>query len=362
MTSTESKYLVVVAVLPEYRYHFVRRLHELLPGDVLFAAGDEHLIGTVQSGDSAGLKFIRLRNIPLFKRRLLWQAGALKLSRNSESIVVDLNPRSLTAWLILIRGRLLGQRVLVWGHILPRAGANATTVPLRRFMRRLANGVISYTWSDSEIVRREDPDVPVWVAANGLYPRSRLGASDSLARDQYLFVGRLVPDKKPDLAIRAIACLATNPASSVRLTIAGSGPELPRLQQLAATLGVEERISFLGHVSDTETLRTEYGRSIASLSPGYAGLSLTQSLGFGVPMLIARDEPHAPEIELFDEGAGFYFRSDDPESLADAMTAIRERMERGDVRRDELVARVERKYSSDAMAEGFRDALIGAAE
>ena len=63
-----------------------------------------------------------------------------------------------------------------------------------------------------------------------------------------------------------------------------------------------DRVRFAGHVSDFETLSSYYWNALVSVSPGYAGLSLIQSHWFGVPMIIARDEPHAPEIEAAIEG------------------------------------------------------------
>jgi len=154
---TSKRPLVVIAVLPVYRKEFVEIVRERLAGEVDFAAGDAHLVESVKSAQVSELAHIRLRNRFFLGRRLLWQDGALRLSDSREVVVTDLNPRSITAWIILISRRIHGRRTLVWGHVLPRAGVRAKTVPLRRFMRRLADGVISYTWADREIVHLEDP-------------------------------------------------------------------------------------------------------------------------------------------------------------------------------------------------------------
>ena len=57
---------------------------------------------------------------------------------------------------------------------------------------------------------------------------------------------------------------------------------------LALDLGIDRDVIFYGHVSEPSELRSVYGASVASLSPGYVGLSVTQSLGFGVPMIVSR--------------------------------------------------------------------------
>ncbi|MFW7413860.1 glycosyltransferase [Demequina sp. SO4-18] len=223
-------------------------------------------------------------------------------------------------------------------------------------MRRLADGVVCYTWGDKDIVAREDPRTPVWVAANGLYPANLLGYSSESVRDSFLYVGRLVREKKPALLISAFAQLVEL-SPQARLVIAGTGPERDHLVRLADQLGVSDRVSFLGHVADFERLRTLYSKAIAAVSPGYVGLSLTQSLGFGVPMIVADREPHAPEYELFDENTGASFESDSAAELCDTMQKFLKEVHIWEGRREMLVSLVAERYSADSMATGFVEAI-----
>ncbi|MDH8179555.1 glycosyl transferase, partial [Klebsiella pneumoniae] len=65
-------------------------------------------------------------------------------------------------------------------------------------------------------------------------------------------------------------------------------------------------------------LKEIYSKSFVSISPGYVGLSITQSLSFGVPMLVSKDENHSPELEALQTGLnGGFFNTNDPQSLAD---------------------------------------------
>ena len=57
-----------------------------------------------------------------------------------------------------------------------------------------------------------------------------------------LFVGNLLPVKNPDLLLRAFAQFSGSP----RLVIAGKGPLRPKLEELAASLGIADRVQFLG--------------------------------------------------------------------------------------------------------------------
>jgi len=64
-----------------------------------------------------------------------------------------------------------------------------------------------------------------------------------------LAIGRLVPEKGFDILFHALAALP-RPFRSVQLIIAGSGPELSRLQSQATAVGIADRVFFAGHVPD----------------------------------------------------------------------------------------------------------------
>src|SRR5436190_12067362 len=67
----------------------------------------------------------------------------------------------------------------------------------------------------------------------------------------FLFVSRLTRLKRADLIVRA---LATPPANAVRLVIAGDGEEREPLERLATELGVIERVTFAGRLSEEQLI------------------------------------------------------------------------------------------------------------
>ena len=67
----------------------------------------------------------------------------------------------------------------------------------------------------------------------------------------FLFVSRLTRLKRADLLIRA---LGTPPANAIRLVIAGEGEERPVLERLALDLGVIDRVTFTGRLTDDQLL------------------------------------------------------------------------------------------------------------
>ena len=75
-------------------------------------------------------------------------------------------------------------------------------------------------------------------------------------------------------------------------------------------------------------------------------------------MVVADDEPHAPEIELAAlPSAVEFFASDNPFSMAAAID--RTAANAIDLDRDALCAAVRSRYSAESMAEGLWDAVCG---
>lgn len=68
--------------------------------------------------------------------------------------------------------------------------------------------------------------------------------------DYILSVGRLDPNKRVDIMIRALQ----HCDKQIKVMIAGRGAEMDRLQKLAVELGVEKRVQFLGFVPDDDLL------------------------------------------------------------------------------------------------------------
>jgi len=121
-------------------------------------------------------------------------------------------------------------------------------------------------------------------------------------------------------------------------------------------MGIEERVSVLGHVSDPSKLAVLFADSFLSVSAGYAGLSLTQGFAHGVPALIADDEPHAPEIAVATEMNSRTFRALDPADMAREIMAIFQERDRWMLRRAQISAATLDEYSVETMVDGFLSA------
>lgn len=322
-------------------------------------AGDYDFSGSPVSCEDAWSLFRRVRNVYLLGGKLLWQRGSFVKLLRSDVAILNANMRIVSNWVILFLRRLLGRSTILWGHAAGQSGLGGR---FRGCFLRLSCGFIAYTESQAELLGTRYPWLPTWVAAN-----SCVSASDcavvALAckqRDSILYVGRLVPQKKVSLLLDGFVVAIEQGLldERTRLVFVGDGEARERLEKRVADTGLRHRVYFAGHVSDVHELRTYYARAMCSVSPGYVGLSATQSFSFGVPMLIARDEFHSPEIEACREGFNaYFFDSDNPEELADMLSRIEGDQEIGSERRSEIAEWTQHNYSFEAMRDAFIDAV-----
>jgi glycosyltransferase involved in cell wall biosynthesis len=127
------------------------------------------------------------------------------------------------------------------------------------------------------------------IKGTALYPPTILtgltpGGSDG---GFLLSVARLDAAKRLDLVFRALG--ACN--ERVELRVVSEGPDRERLEQLAATLGITDRVRFLGRVPDAEVVklyRTCRAVVYAPVDEDY-GYAAVEALMAGKPVLTASD-------------------------------------------------------------------------
>ena len=106
-----------------------------------------------------------------------------------------------------------------------------------------------------------------------------------------VYVGRLEPYKRIDVVLEAIARLAAR-RSDLRLALLGRGAERARLERRAVALGISDRVTFTGFVSDAERdgwLARARVCVCASTKEGF-GLTVIEANAVGTPN-VASDAP-----------------------------------------------------------------------
>lgn len=104
-----------------------------------------------------------------------------------------------------------------------------------------------------------------------------------------LFLGRLAPEKGPDLAIHAFARIAHR-FPEVELLLAGEGDERPALERTVRSLGFGARVRFLGWVGPAAVGRVLDSASVVLLPSRTEGMPLAslEASGRGRPVVATR--------------------------------------------------------------------------
>jgi glycosyltransferase involved in cell wall biosynthesis len=351
------KVVILQTVVPDYRGPFFEELRKHVSGDVELLAGDEDWQTDIVH--ARGSADVRLGNVFLLGRRLLWQVGAIRPLLRADVAVVSLNPRVLTGWIVLVSRGVMRRRTVVWGHAWPRKGRGRRSDALRAVMRRSASTLVVYTETEARQVAQDSPKVKVVAAPNALYRRSEIGPTETVEPPtDVVYVGRLTPSKHVDLLVDAFVSAEAELPEDTRLVIVGDGPLRETLEVRARASSRPTRILFAGHVSSVDDVRAIYANAVVSVSPGPVGLSLIQSLGFGVPMILARDADHGPESEAAADGENVVmFSPTARDALARALVDVLGRRDEWLARRQSIADPIRDTYSIERMAALFAAAL-----
>lgn len=343
---------------PDYRTPVFTRLVERLGERFHLLSGTSYFTPDIKTNPDYMEWHSLVENRFFFKRKFLWQRGAIAAMLEPEVAVLELNPRVFSNWIILAARALWGAPTLLWGHAWGRDDAGSVRNVLRLYMMRLASGTITYTRSQRKEVESVFPRFRLFAATNSLIRAADcVGESARIEEmDTIIYVGRLNGPKKPSLLIEGFR--RARLPQSVVLKLVGEGDARAALESQIADHNLQSRVQLLGHVHNHEILKSLYKRSVCAVSAGYVGLGAIQAFSFGVPLVLADNEPHAPEVEACRAGENtVYFTANDADSLAVVLEKMWQERSGWLARRAELAKWTAENYSVEAMVEGFVEAI-----
>lgn len=118
-------------------------------------------------------------------------------------------------------------------------------------LRAVAQAMAVSGSTKRDMLRWWKTKAPITVVLNGVDRPSH--RSDRPAGRRFLSLTRLSPEKDVAATIRAFALVASR-CPDASLTVAGDGPEAPRLRRLSEELGLGERIDFPGFIDPVEAM------------------------------------------------------------------------------------------------------------
>ena len=349
--SKDKKLIIIQTAVPDYRKGFFKALRDNLGDNFELYSGSHYFEKSIQSDETIPHK--KTKNSYLFNARFLIQFEVIKLLTSNNLLVLELNPRIISNWILLIGRKIVGKQTILWGHAWPRQGKNASTDSLRQLMRKLASSIVVYTDKQRVELQERMPHKTILAAPNALLNKSQMGATTGNPK-HLIYVGRLTESKKALFLAKAFSNSLDYIPDDVQLLIIGDGEEKAVLESFVKENSLSHRIQLLGHISDEGRLRELYGTSYFSISPGYVGLSIIQSFGFGVPMIVSRDENHSPEIEAVLDGENaIFFETDSELSFRESVVKVYANTDEWLSKRDKLATSCAENYSVEAMAQVF---------
>ena len=180
--------------------------------------------------------------------------------------------------------------------------------------------VISESTAD-DLARRGLPRRSIRVIHPGVDTNFFTPGGIRAERPLFVYVGRLKRYKQLDLAIRAVADLAAE-GMDVELSIAGKGDHEAALRKLAERLGVADRVSFLGWISEGEK-RDLFRRAWANVFPSPKegwGITNVEAAACGTPS-VASDAPGLRD-SVANGRSGLLFATGDARALGGALRRL----------------------------------------
>ena len=208
----------------------------------------------------------------------------------------------------------------------------------------LSEGVRRYF---AETYGREAVFIPNGVDAKEVLPASVIKEKWNLEKDSYiLYLGRLVPEKRPELLIEAFKALDTNK----RLVIAGGSSDTSAYEKgLRAVAQGDNRIVFTGFVNG-EPLEELYSNCYAYVLPSDVEgmpMSLLEAMAYGC-CCVTSDIPECADVLA---GNGTTFEKGSADSLRAALQGLLADGDRGRVLGAAAKAHVEKTYNWDSVVE-----------
>lgn len=224
-------------------------------------------------------------------------------------------------------------RLVATNHVMPENVLDFTLLPERakqQFIRwgwRDADRVISKASAVTTPTRRAADFLERNTRQRGVLPvscglRASVYTADLTPRSQnrIVFVGRVTLEKEIDVILRALARL--DPELDATFTIVGDGDQRKNLEKLTQELGLADRVTFTGRVSD-EQLRQHLTEASVFAMASIAELqsiATMEAMASGLP-IVAANAMALPHL-VQDGKNGYLFQPSNDRELADRLTAI----------------------------------------
>lgn len=246
-----------------------------------------------------------------------------------------------------------GARVVVVEHSQPHAAENRSQILTARWVAKRLGALVAVSNTSARGIEGYAglPPGSVRTIHNGVEVVPRRDLRPPSTTPTIGAIGRLSPEKGYADLVSMLKLI------DARVVLVGDGPERTRLEELAATRGVADRVEITGWQPDPGRFLATFDLlATPSRAEGSPPLSVLDAMMLGVPVLAADAGAISEAVE--DESTGLLVAPEDPGGLAAAAArllgdgALRARLVEG------ARARVEASFTAERMT-GEVEALYG---
>jgi glycosyltransferase involved in cell wall biosynthesis len=188
------------------------------------------------------------------------------------------------------------------------------------FFRRFTRSVDGFAAMNSGLARELEALLPgreIVTLHDPVYIRPVTPRPRRAGQRNILWIGRLEPQKDPQLALKTIQPLGP----SAHLTMLGDGALRRNIERQVRIMGLEDRVKLMGYVPETEShLAAADALLITSRYEGGPAVAV-EALGLGVPV-VSTDSSFLLHDLLQIPQAGRIVTSRNPQDLASALAAV----------------------------------------
>lgn len=366
---------IMQPALPKYRVPVFRELASRPGLSVTVSRGDEPHVPSVAPDGFAAFESKHHRISVAGVMGIEWHAPSRAELKGADVLVLPWNLRLLSHPVTILRARLRGIPVVLWGHGYSKHDA-PIKARLRLWMGLLGDAVVLYNRGTADaLVLGGVPRARTFVALNTVDIRpiseqleawgARRGELEAFAAREWtpggprlLMVSRLLDQNRIDRLISAVAALAGK-HPGIRAVLIGRGPAEAKLKEQAAAAGIADRVVFKGAIYDEAALAPFFLTADQFVYPENVGLSLNHAMAYGLPVVTSdRTDAQNPEIEAMrHEYNGLVYQHGSTEALTRAIDrmacdeALRKRLGQA------ASATIHGRYSIPRMVDGLEAAI-----
>lgn len=321
---------------------------------------------------------VEMSSYPLFRHPPYLLAMASKMAEVAETAGLDLFhvhyaiPHTISAGLAreILRRRDMPIVTTLHGTDITIVGRRPAYFPVVQFALRDSDGVTAVSrWLADETRAVFGHDGSIEVIPNFVDPeRFRPGATGEV-RERFarpdervlVHVSNFRPVKNAPDVVRVFARVARE--MPARLLMVGDGPEVARCREVAAELGVAERVKFLGETPEVARVLACADLFLLPSAHESFGLAALEAMACGVPVIGTR-AGGLPEV-VKDGETGHLFGPGDVDGMARAAVELLSNDSRLSPMREAARARVIERFTSGEIVpryEAFYEKVLAGAK